>query len=86
MSKKMKKKDLKNCVIRALRESNGKARVVQVCKYIWDNYKNELENSGDLFYTWQYDVRWAALTLRKDGIMKPAEEQRNNYWELVKEH
>lgn len=79
----MKKKDLKVWVKKALEENNKKARLVTVCKFIWANYKNDLENSGDLFYTWQYDVRWAALQLRKEGIMKPAHEQKNNYWELV---
>ena len=79
----MKKSDLKDCVVNALKANNGKAKLVQVCKFIWSNYKTELENSGDLFYTWQYDVRWAALNLRKEGIMKSADEQKNNFWELT---
>lgn len=66
----MKKKDLKIWVQKALEANNGKAKLVTVCKFIWANYKSELENSGDLFYTWQYDVRWAALQLRKEGIME----------------
>ena len=78
----MTKSDLKNCVVKALQENKGKAKLVQVCRFIWANYKNELENSGDLFYTWQYDVRWAALVLRKEGIMKSAQDQKNGFWEL----
>ena len=78
----MTKADLKDCVVKALKENKGKAKLVQVCKFIWANYREELQNSGNLFYTWQYDVRWAALVLRKEGVMKSAEEQKNNFWEL----
>lgn len=79
----MKKKDLKDWIQKALKANHGKAKLVTVSKFIWANCKSELENSGDLFYTWQYDVRWAALQLRKEGIMKPAHEQKNGFWELA---
>ncbi len=42
----------------------------------------ELRSSGDLFYTWQYDIRWAATTLRKEGIMKDASLSEVSMWEL----
>lgn len=57
-----------------------RATVVQVCKYIWEHYEEEIRNSGDFFYTWQYDVRWAADTLRKRGVIKLG---RNRAWELI---
>jgi len=79
----MKKNDLKNCIKIALQNHDGKAKLVQVCKFIWTNYESDLKNSGDLFYTWQYDVRWAATQLRKEGILKPAENQLNGFWELI---
>ncbi|UPQ75927.1 hypothetical protein [Chryseobacterium nepalense] len=79
----MKKENLKDWIIIALRNSGGKARLLQVCKFIWINYEKELLNSGDLFYTWQYDVRWAATKLRKEGILKSANEQKNGFWELI---
>ncbi|KQM37787.1 hypothetical protein [Chryseobacterium sp. Leaf201] len=77
------KNDLKKCVVKALENNNRKAKIVDICRFIWINYENELCKSGDLFYTWQYDVRWAGTKLRKDGIMKSAEEQVNGYWELT---
>lgn len=51
---------LKDFLVESLTYHKGKASIVQVCKYIWQNHREELENSGDLFYTWQYDVRWTA--------------------------
>ena len=53
-----------------------------MCKHFWDTYEQDLRDSGNLFYTWQYDIRWAATELRKDGDMKPAEESRKGVWEL----
>ena len=38
---------------------NG-ATIVQVAKHIWDKHQAELAQAGDLFFTWQYDMRWAA--------------------------
>lgn len=59
--------DLKEWVLQAVEESDGRARVVRVAKHIWDNHENELRGSGDLFYTWQYEMRWAAQRLREEG-------------------
>jgi hypothetical protein len=74
--------DLPNLVERALIENEGKATIVQVSKYIWKNYQEELRKSGDIYFTWQYDLRWAALTLRKKGIMKSASNSFKSHWEL----
>jgi hypothetical protein len=57
-------------VVEALKANSGRARVVDVCRYIWNNYEQELKTSGDLLYTWQYDVRWAAQKLRNSGKLK----------------
>ncbi len=77
------KKDLRDWLIEALKENNGSASIVQVCKHVWDNYETELRKSGDLFFTWQYDIRWAAFQLRKEGIMRAAELSPKGIWELV---
>lgn len=37
-----------------------------------------------MFYTWNYDIRWAATELRKEGRMKPAY-SKENPGELVDE-
>ena len=66
----------------ALTLLGGKGSIVEVCKFVWRNHKEELEDSGDLFYTWQYDIRWAAWQLRKEGKMKSKETSPNGIWEL----
>ena len=48
--------DLCEWVIEALRAHNGRARIVAICKHIWEHHERELKRSGDLFYTWQYDM------------------------------
>jgi hypothetical protein len=65
------KHDLQDWVSDALRDSGGRARLVEVAKFIWSDHEAQLKVSGDLLYTWQYDMRWAANVLRRQGIMKP---------------
>jgi len=77
------KEDLQLFVTEALHAHNGEASIVQVCKYVWDHHKDDLENSGDLFYTWQYDIRWAAQALRDKKIMHVDELSPRGIWRLV---
>lgn len=66
------KEDLKLWVIQALKEMQGGAgSVVDICRYIWENHEADLRSSGDLFYTWQYDVRWAGQKLRDEHKLQP---------------
>lgn len=74
--------DLCEWVIEALRANNGRARIVTICRHIWENHEKELRRSGDLFYTWQYDMRWAGQKLRDNGTMAPAYNNRGAAWEL----
>lgn len=67
----------------ALEELRGSATVVEASKHIWKNHEPELRAMGDLFYTWQYDVRWAANKLRRSGAMKPKEVSPRGVWELA---
>ena len=60
------KEDLKIWVIEALTAFGGSAHHITVAKHIWDNHQSELNESGDLFYEWQYQMRWAADKLRAD--------------------
>ena len=76
------KHDLRDWLVEALKANGKSATIVDVCKYIWNKYEDELKASGDLFYTWQYDVRWAATELRKTGKMKPANISPQGVWEL----
>ena len=76
------REDLCDWVVEALRAHNGRAHIVPICKYIWEHHEQELRKSGDLFYTWQYDVRWAGQKLRNNGTMMPAYNNKSAPWEL----
>ncbi|HKQ22947.1 MAG TPA: hypothetical protein VJT81_00715 [Burkholderiales bacterium] len=78
------KHDLPDWVKDSLRDLGGQASLLAVAKQIWKNHESDLKASGDLFFTWQYDVRWAANSLRRRGIMKPAEVSPVGIWELAK--
>lgn len=61
----------------------GKGTILEIRKVFWAKYEEELKGSGNLFYTWQYDIRWAATELRKSKRMKAAELSKKGIWELV---
>lgn len=62
------KNNLMDWVVEALVKLGGSAPLVEVCKQVW----GDLARSGDLFYTWQYDIRWAAQSLRDSGVLEPS--------------
>lgn len=78
----MVKSDLPELLEATLVELNGSGTILDVCKMFWREHEEELKASGDLFFTWQYDIRWAATTLRKEGIMKAAPLSETGVWEL----
>jgi len=75
--------DLKPWIIEALKAQGGSATLLHVVKKVWERHQLELEASGDLFFTWQYDIRWAATALRKQKKMKAAEVSPHGIWELA---
>lgn len=77
-----KKEDLQQWLIDALEAYQGSATIPRICEHIWHNHEADLRAAGDLFYTWQYDVRWAATELRKSGQLRPASESPVGTWEL----
>ena len=77
------KDDLKTWLREALGTLGGRGRIIPLCKYVWDNHEQELRSSGNLFYTWQYDIRWAANALRRDKVMRPKEMSPRGVWELA---
>ncbi|MGY6706833.1 MAG: hypothetical protein ACXIVF_00790 [Rhizobiaceae bacterium] len=80
----VKKADLIDWVVDALRAAGGSASILYVSKHIWDNHQADLKAGGDLFYTWQYDMRWAATELRKRDRMVSAAEDLRGKWTLKK--
>jgi hypothetical protein len=53
----------------AVTEAGGDASVLETAKYIWARHEGEIRSSGDHFYSWQYDMRWAAQRLRDRNIL-----------------
>jgi hypothetical protein len=79
----MNRQDLVPLVEKAIRSHGGSASVVQVAQHIWQHHEKDLRASGDLFFTWQYDMRWAALKLRKmKRLAEPAGTQRG-IWQIA---
>jgi hypothetical protein len=76
------KAELVNWVHSALVERGGQATIVQIAKHIWENHEAELRGAGNLFYTWQYDMRWAATELRKRGKIVPYQSSNRGIWQL----
>ncbi len=76
------KNDLRDWGIEALTANGKKGTIVDVCRFIWEKYENELKASGPFFYIWQYDVKRVATELRKTGKMKPARISPRGVWEL----
>ena len=79
----MSKRDvLLDWVVQALRARGGASNVLGVARHIWAHHEPELRESGDMFYTWQYDIRWAAKRLRDQGRLKAVEDSKPLPWEL----
>lgn len=88
----MERKDMPDILYDIIKQMGGKAKMMDIFKIFWQEYEDELKKSGDLFYTWNYDIRWAATKLRKENRMKQAKEQENTYgqdisskgiWEII---
>jgi hypothetical protein len=51
---------------------------LQAC--VWDQHEQELRDSGNLFYTWGYDIRWAGQWLRDNEYLLPKEACKRGVW------
>jgi len=76
--------ELKLWVEEALRRYGGQAKLLDVAKDIWKHHEAGLLAAGELFFTWHYDMRWAATSLRKDGVVE--ESGTRGIWKLVSGH
>ena len=74
--------ELKGWVVEALSRAGGSAQLVDIAKDIWQHHEGELRRSGDLFFTWQYDMRWAGTRLREEGLLESND--RGQPWTLIK--
>lgn len=81
--KKMERENLPDILHEILKDLGGRASMMDVFKNFWKKYKGELRESDDIFYTWNYDIRWAATELRKRRIMKPASTKENTHGQNI---
>jgi hypothetical protein len=81
----LQRNDLKELVLEALIANGGREEIVAVARHIWKAHEQELRASGDLFYTWQYDMRWAATRLRGEGRLVMADLSPRGVWEISKQ-
>jgi hypothetical protein len=77
------KSDLVDWVVGALKANGGRGTLVETARQIWGLHAGDLEASGDLLFTWQYDMRWAATELRRTGVMRAADVSPKGVWELA---
>jgi hypothetical protein len=75
------KDDLKKWVLQAVEANGGAANLVEVAKHIWAHHESDLRGHGEAFYTWQYDMRWAAQDLRDDGVFVAADQAPRGIWQ-----
>jgi hypothetical protein len=72
---------LKQWIIEALISLGGRAKVVEISRKIWENHESDLRGHGDLFYTWQYGMRWAGQVLQHEGKLTKGGKDR--VWSLT---
>jgi len=77
------REDLKKAVMAAVDANGGEATIVEVAKHIWTNNEVDLRASGDLFFTWQYEMRWAAQKLRDDSKLELSTRSGKKTWRKV---
>ncbi|QNF94428.1 hypothetical protein [Janibacter sp. YB324] len=74
---------LKPWIVEALQSGGREKSILEVAKFVWEHHEQELRDAGDLFFSWQYDLRWAAQALRNEGELKAKDGKRSGGWELV---
>jgi hypothetical protein len=88
----MTRQDLPDLLYTTIKSLGGSAEMQVIFEKFWEVYSKELEKSGELFYTWNYDIRWAATKLRKENRLKPASKKENSHgadispkgiWEII---
>jgi len=60
---------LESWIIQALTAAGGSATSLDVSKYIWAERRTELEESGDLLYRWQIELRTVADAMTARGLL-----------------
>jgi hypothetical protein len=74
--------DLEDAVVDALNALGGTGSIPKVAEQIWIAREVDLRSSGELFFTWQYDIRWAAQRLQDAGKLEKVKRAGKSVWEL----
>ena len=77
------REEIQPWIVDALRANGGRGTITQVARHVWQNHESDLRSSDDIFYNWQYDMRWAAGKLRAIGKMKAADASPKGIWMLA---
>jgi len=73
---------MKDWVEEALGQLGGSAKILDICKRVWELHEADIQAAGDLLYEWQYEIRWAGDLLRREGVIRPADASPRGVWEL----
>ena len=60
---------MENMLIDALKHFKGPTLILDVSKYIWNKYEDDIRKSDEMLYKWQYKLRWAATMLHQKGTI-----------------
>jgi hypothetical protein len=76
--------DLERWILDALQAHSGEASIVEIAKHIWTTHEAELRKSDELFFTWQYKMRWAGQVLQQKGNLRKSKRGAKANWILLK--
>jgi hypothetical protein len=74
---------MESWIVEALQALGGEGSIARICEQVWRSHETDLRRSGDLFYTWQYDIRWAAQRLRDQRVLVPDGQAPRGIWRLA---
>ena len=72
------KEEMKTILTEVLQRLGKPSYINDVSRYAIENYKDRLRP-----YEWQYDLRWAASHLKKDGILTITPVGTYSLWSLT---
>ena len=74
------REEIQPWIVSAIKENGGRATITQVARHIWQRHEHELRSSDEIFFNWQYEMRWGTRNLRRSGDMKPADPAEKGIW------
>lgn len=80
--KKVEPFDFDLALVKTLGRLGGSATPLAASRMLFKRYEKRLRKSGDVFYTWQGDLKAVATRLRKMEVLKPAKAAPGK-WELA---